>query len=198
MDDAAISSETYTYVVTSLDRLHNESEASKSSIEKAVGLGITKGYENGTFRPQAEVTRAQFITLLMRAFKEETSETAALNYKDKNDIPVWAAEAIKGALAAGYINGYEDGTFRPNAPVTRSEITALIVRMAGLKPVQDAQITFVDGEHAPDWARGYIAAAVNAGLIKGRSGNRFAPNDTATRAEAVALILALLDYNKQN
>ncbi|RIX53971.1 SpoIID/LytB domain-containing protein [Paenibacillus nanensis] len=166
----------------------------KAAIERAVELGIVLGYEDGTFRPEAKVTRAQFVTLLMRAFPVETNKANVKPlFADHDSIPDWALDAVMQAAAAGYIQGYEDGSFRPDEPISRSEITALIVRFAGLEPIEDAELAFEDGDSAPAWARGYIAAAVEAGLIQGKGNNRFGPNDDSKRAEAVVLLLALLD-----
>ncbi|RJE89717.1 SpoIID/LytB domain-containing protein [Paenibacillus sp. 1011MAR3C5] len=165
----------------------------KASIEEAVKRGIVMGYEDGTFRPQAQVTRAQFITLLMRAFDGEISRSAAPAFKDSSDIPDWAMASVKKAVAAGLITGYDDGTFRPGKAISRSEMTALIVRIAGLEPIEDANLSFSDSDSIGDWARGYIAAAVEAGLMQGKGNNRFAPNDRTTRAEAVVLLLAWLN-----
>ncbi|MDQ6420637.1 family 10 glycosylhydrolase [Paenibacillus sp. LHD-117] len=169
----------------------------EDAIKRAVKLGIVQGFDDDTFRPQREVTRAEFVTLLMRAFPQENSANAETStFKDVSSIPDWAKEAVDQAVSAGLIDGYDDGTFRPGDPITRSEITALIVRAAGLQPVPDAELAFVDADEAPAWARGYIAAAVDAGLMQGRGGNRFAPNAHATRAEAVVLLLALLDRDE--
>jgi len=170
----------------------------KASIEEAVKRGIVMGYEDGTFRPQAQVTRAQFITLLMRAFEGEAAGSAAPAFKDSSAIPDWAMDSVKKAVAAGLITGYDDGTFRPGNAISRSEMTALIVRIAGLEPIQDANLSFSDSDSIQDWARGYIAAAVEAGLMQGKGSNRFAPNDMTTRAEAVVLLLAWLDQDQDN
>lgn len=166
----------------------------KEAIESAVSLGIVTGFEDGMFRPEASVTRAQFVTLLMRAFPIETAAAAEqAAFADADAIPAWALEAVMAAASAGYIEGYEDGAFRPGDHISRSEIAALIVRFAGLEPIEDAELPFEDGELAPGWARGYIAAAVEAGLMEGKGSNRFDPIHDASRAEAVVLLLALLE-----
>ncbi|WP_165861229.1 family 10 glycosylhydrolase [Paenibacillus paeoniae] len=167
----------------------------KASIEEAVKRGIVMGYEDGTFRPQAQVTRAQFVTLLMRAFEGESAAAPAVSFKDEGSIPDWAKASVKKAVALGLLTGYADGTFRPDKAISRSEMTALIVRIAGLEPIEDATLSFADSDNVADWARGYIAAAVEAGLMQGKGNNRFAPNDRTTRAEAVVLLLAWLNQN---
>ncbi|GKU79965.1 hypothetical protein L3i20_v243620 [Paenibacillus sp. L3-i20] len=169
----------------------------KEAIKRAVKIGIVKGFDDNTFRPQREVSRAEFITLLMRAFPSSESSTSTLGFTDTKDIPTWALASIKNAVSAELITGYDDNSFKPNKPITRAEMTALIVRVAGLQPISDSSLTFIDKDKMPSWARGYIAAAVKAGFMQGRSGNKFAPAAMSTRAEAVVLLLAVLDYKEK-
>lgn len=101
-------------------------------------LGIVKGYEDGTFRPNQPVSRAEFVVLLSRIHELEAGE------KSFPDVPKthWAYDAIAAAGAAGWINGYEDGTFRPNESVTRIEAVKMINNMLGWSCDRD----FVDNE----------------------------------------------------
>lgn len=101
-------------------------------------LGIVKGYEDGTFRPNQPVSRAEFVVLLSRIHELEAGE------KSFPDVPKthWAYDAIAAAGAAGWINGYEDGTFRPNESVTRIEAVKMINNMLGWSCDRE----FVDNE----------------------------------------------------
>lgn len=101
-------------------------------------LGIVKGYEDGTFRPNQPVSRAEFVVLLSRIHELEAGE------KSFPDVPKthWAYDAIAAAGAAGWINGYEDGTFRPNESVKRIEAVKMINNMLGWSCDRD----FVDNE----------------------------------------------------
>ncbi|CAH0118390.1 hypothetical protein PAE9249_00877 [Paenibacillus sp. CECT 9249] len=164
----------------------------KEAIEKAVRLGFVTGYEDGTFRPNAEVTRAEFAAMLARAMKWE-GDGASLSFADRDAIPAWAGTSVAGAVKAGMIQGYDDNTFRSARNVTRAEIAAMIVRALGLKVNPDAELTFADTDRVPAWAVPYVAAAAEAGLMQGRGNNQFAPGDNAARAEAVTLILAMLE-----
>lgn len=169
----------------------------KDAILRAVELGFVTGYEDGTFRPQGQVTRAEFVTMLMRALAQADLAAGAggeIDFADSASIPAWARSFVMQAVEAGIVTGYDDNTFRPKQRISRAEIAAMAVRAVSLQPDPDAALTFADADSAPKWSRGYIAAAAEAGLMKGRGGNSFAPNDFTTRAEAVVLILALLDY----
>ncbi|NIK78748.1 hypothetical protein FHS15_003894 [Paenibacillus castaneae] len=165
----------------------------KASIEEAIKLGFITGYTDGTFRPNAQTTRSEFATMLSRALKLE-GEGEELTFADLDQIPAWARPYIARTTAAGILQGYEDHSFRSDRNITRAEMAVMIVRALGYKVDSNAQTTFADTDTIPAWAKPYVAAAYEAGLIKGRGNNLFAPNENATRAEAVTMILALLKY----
>ncbi|WP_313639680.1 S-layer homology domain-containing protein [Paenibacillus sp.] len=164
----------------------------KASIAKAVELGFVSGYENGTFRPNGTVTRGEFATMLARALKLDSVDSE-FSFTDQGQTPVWAQPFIQALSKAGFISGYEDGTFSANNKITRSELVVLIVRALGLEVNPKATLAFVDADQTPAWAKPYVATAAKAGLIKGNGNGKFNPNASSTRAEAVTLILAMLN-----
>ena len=95
----------------------------QSQIEKAFAQGIVSGYPDGTFKPDQNVSRAEFVTMVNNAFgfKAETS-TYFTDVKDTD----WFAGQISRAKAAGYISGYEDGSFKPNNYISRQEVASII------------------------------------------------------------------------
>lgn len=163
----------------------------KVSIENSVELGFVSGYEDGTFRPNGTITRGEISAMLARALKLEPVNTGFI-FADQSQTPVWAQPYIQALAKAGYISGYEDGTFRANKDITRSELVVMIVRARGLEVHPNAALTFKDADQVPGWAKPYVATAEEAGLIKGNGLGKFNPNAAATRAEAVTLILAML------
>ncbi|MNG21724.1 Endo-1,4-beta-xylanase A precursor [compost metagenome] len=96
-------------------------------------------------------------------------------------------------MNAGIINGYADGTFRPDATITRAEMAVMIARALQLSGDAAANAGFNDDAAIPQWSRDAVDALKQEGLINGRSGNLFVPNGTATRAEAAVLLLRLLE-----
>lgn len=160
----------------------------EASIQQAVALGFINGYPDGTFRPNAEITRAEFIVMLAKALKLQ-GRGQAFNFSDQADIGQWATQAIAQAVEAGIINGYTDGTFRPNAKISRTEMVLMAVRALKLNAEVVDQTSFKDDADIPQWAKASIEAAVKQGLVNGVGANRFAPNHTATRAESVMLLL---------
>ncbi|MFF2090625.1 S-layer homology domain-containing protein [Paenibacillus sp. NPDC058174] len=163
----------------------------ESGIERAIDKGFVNGYADGKFRPDNKTTRAEFITMLARALDLPAAGKNS-SFTDQGAIPQWAQETIAKAVELGLIGGYDDGTFRANEQISRAEMAVIIVRAAGLKVEPNASLSFADAGQVPAWAVPYVAAAYKAGYISGVGQNRFAPNASATRAEAVTLILKLL------
>lgn len=170
----------------------------KSSIERAAALGIITGYDDGTFRPQAKVTRAEFTAMITRAFALQSTNGVTPKFADADKIPSWASTFVAEAAAAGVVSGFADGTFRPDQLITRAEMTAIIVRAAGIATNPAAQPTFADASQVAAWAKPAVAAAVEAGIVKGSAGNRFAPLDQASRAEAAVMLVGAVEYKKAN
>ncbi len=161
-------------------------------IDQAVQLGIVQGYSDRSFQPDKTVSRQELISMLVRALKP-SNEATMTDFADQTQIGAWAADAAKSAVQAGWITGYSDGSFRPQAHMTRAELTAVIVRAANLSVKSGENTGFADDERIPVWARGYAAAAAEGGLIEGRGGNRFVAEGLVTRAEAAVMIVRLLE-----
>ncbi|MEK0315050.1 InlB B-repeat-containing protein [Cohnella sp. 56] len=170
----------------------------EASIKQAVSAGIVKGYPDNTFKPGRTVTRAEFAVMLMNALKPQ-GDGAALTFTDKEKIGSWAQKSIAQAVYAGIISGYEDGSFRPNAEITRAEMAAMIAKALGLGLTGGTNETpgFVDDKDIPDWAKGAVATIKNLGIIQGKGANQFAPGDKMTRAEAVTVLLKMLEQKSK-
>lgn len=169
-----------------------EGHWAKAVIDKAVQLGIADGYSDGTFKPNAVITRSQFSVMLSRALKLPAS-SAASSFVDQAAIPAWATEHINAAVAAGLMDGYSDGTFKGDNNISRTEMAVIIARAAQLEVTNGASVNFADAANIPAWAQKEVAAAVEAGLIGSKGNNRFEPAASATRAEALTIIVRLLE-----
>ncbi|WP_141502359.1 S-layer homology domain-containing protein [Paenibacillus luteus] len=172
-----------------------EGHWAKSSIERAAALGIIRGYIDGTFKPSRNVTRAEFVTMLARGLNVASDSTSSeLLFKDSDKIGKWAIPFVSIAAAEGWIKGFDDNTFRPNQPITRAEMTTIAARLLKLNTTESGTIAFDDAASIPSWARPYVWAAVNAELVNGRGKNLFVPAAYTSRAEAVTLVLRIVDY----
>ncbi|MBP1990539.1 S-layer homology domain-containing protein [Paenibacillus eucommiae] len=168
-----------------------------ADVEMLANKLIVNGVTDNTFAPDNRITRAEFAALLVRSLglvevNEETSYT---------DVAAgdWYAGAVSTAQKAGLISGYEDGTFRPNAGITREQMVTMIVRALKLggKEVQadvSALGKFSDRDAIADWAQDAVAQAVAAGIIEGIAGATFAPQENATRAQGASMLKRMLQY----
>ena len=120
------------------------------------------GYPDGTFRPNANITRAEFAAILSRLAGVKSSYTASLT-----DIAGhWAASAISAVSAKGWVTGYPDGSFHPNANITRAEAMAMINRMLGRLPASTSDLlrgmkTFSDNLDTAKWYYLHVQEATN-------------------------------------
>ncbi|WP_239615574.1 S-layer homology domain-containing protein [Cohnella mopanensis] len=163
----------------------------EANIKEAVKQGIVIGYTDGTFKPNATVTRAEFAVMLNNALKP-TGQAAELSFADKAKIGAWAREAIAQAVQANIIKGFTDGTFRPNAELSRAEMAAIVAGALKLTAEANTATSFVDDKLIPSWAKGAIGALTKLEVMQGKGGNKFDPNATTTRAEAVTVLLKML------
>jgi len=164
----------------------------ESEICEAAKLGIVEGINAYTFLPNANVTRTEFAVMLLRVLKiDADKEVAALPFSDQTDIPKWARLAIQAAVAKGALSGYPDGTLRPVRTVDRSEMAAMVAKAMKWKAGSESGPLFSDEASIPGWAKGHVYAAREHGVLTGRDGNRFAPSELTTRAEAAVVLLRL-------
>jgi hypothetical protein len=135
--------------------------------------------------------------MLMNAFKPQ-GEGAALTFTDTAKIGAWAQKSFAQALYAGIISGYEDGSFRPDAEITRPEMAMMISKALGQSGGAATATGFADDKDIPDWAKGAVAAMNKLGIIEGKGTNQFAPGDKTTRAEVVTVLLKMLEQKSKS
>lgn len=193
-----LSNETYTLTVSGSRVTMNGKAYSPVTIvnRKAAELNRTDhfaflvGYTDGTFGPERNMTRAEVTTMFARLLTEqiEADKTYSNTF---SDVPkgCWAANYIGYMQQFGIITGYSDGSFRPDAPVTRAEFAAIASRFEKLT---EGSKSFTD---VPDtyWAARYINFAATRGWVTGYSDGTFKPENTITRAEVAAVTCRLLE-----
>ena len=193
-----LSNETYTLTVSGSRVTMNGKAYSPVTFvnRKAAELNRTDhfaflvGYTDGTFGPERNMTRAEVTTMFARLLTEqiEADKTYSNTF---SDVPkgYWAANYIGYMQQFGIITGYSDGSFRPDAPVTRAEFAAIASRFEKLT---EGSKSFAD---VPDtyWAARYINFAATRGWVTGYSDGTFKPENTITRAEVAAVTCRLLE-----
>ena len=146
------------------------------------------GYEDGTVRPGANITRAEVATIFFRLLTDETRESYWSQSSGFTDVAsgAWYNNAVSTLTRAGILDGYEDGSFRPNASITRAEFTKIAVSFFEYEDIS-AENIFTDVA-AGSWYENFVAVAAKLGLIEGYAGNVYRPNESITRAEACTII----------
>lgn len=163
------------------------------SIKLFTKLGIVRGYEDNTFKPDKAITRGEFAVMITKLFPlSRGSDTA-----DFSDLANgWAKEAVQTLASNGILSGYEDGTFRADRRITREEMVAILARIVNLNQEQrTGTANFQDIDHS--WAKDQIEQASKAGIISGKRADKFAPEAGATRAEALAVLERTLRLNPE-
>ena len=148
------------------------------------------GYPDGMVYPQKNITRAEVATIFFRLLKDETREanmTKSNGYNDMKD-GAWYTCAVSTLSKMGIIKGYEDGSFKPDASISRAEFAAIAARF---DPDGDkTPATFSDV--SSHWAKDEISIAANHGWIKGYEDGSFKPDQKITRAETMTLVNRVL------
>ena len=149
------------------------------------------GYEDGTFRPDSPITRAEATVVLWRMlpiFQQQPYSTHA-HYSDVPD-GLWYSYAINRMAELHILDGYEDGTFRPDEPITREQFAVIVCKFFEF----DERLSnnpFSDVEES--WAYNYILTIVEHGLMIGYEDGAFHPKEALSRAEAITVINRVLN-----
>ncbi|CAH1217296.1 hypothetical protein PAECIP111893_04251 [Paenibacillus plantiphilus] len=154
---------------------------------------IIEGTSATTFSPSKDLTRAEFVALLVRALDLKATKQAA--FSDVAD-QAWYAEAVAAASEAGLVTGDDKGKFNPSAKVTREEMAVILIRAyekkTGKKAEQAGNASLKDSDSISAWAKSSVSQAVALGLLQGRDGGLFAPKASLNRAEGAQVIHSLI------
>ena len=159
--------------------------------------GVTTGYADGTFRPDQNITRAQFSVMLYRCLGLDESRYAGveLPFADLDKIADYAVPAIKALYSEGVINGSKgkDGQiyFNPNAPLTRAQASAMIGRTQE-KGYATVELTFTDAGKIPAYATFYIQTMAAQGILGGYADGSFKPNNNISRGQMAKILYNLM------
>lgn len=162
----------------------------EKEIKEWMSNNLINGYPDGTFKPNKNITRAEFMSLVNKAFGY--TKTSNITYLD---VPSnsWYAEVVAIAKGAGYIGGYPDGTMKPNSPITRQEASTIIMKIKGLSEDVKGISKFKDEDSIPNWSKGAIGAVASDGIMGGYPDGTFKAESPIKRAEAVVALNNALD-----
>ncbi len=165
------------------DLIH--AEWARTAVEAMCKKNIISGYGDGTFKPNNNITRAEFIKILVVAVGIEMNVSA----EEFADVPAdaWYRPYVNAARAAGLITGDDNNCFNPNAPITREDMAVMIYRSYKLSGT-DYQLNFNDAEDISPYAREAVAFLNSKGVINGIGNGIFAAKNNATRAQAAQML----------
>ena len=171
---------------------YTENTYKTATLNKTDHFAFLKGYPGGGFAPGRNMSRAEVTTMFARLLTEqmEANKSYPASFSDVTSAH-WAANYIGYMEQFGIVRGYSDGTFRPNAPITRAEFAAICCRFEQLT---DGTAAFTDVP-ASHWAAKSIAYAATRGWVTGYADGTFKPGNNITRAEVAAVTCRLLERN---
>ncbi len=171
-----------------------ESRWSYPYIQQLYDAGVVSGTSATTFEPTANVTRAQFVTMLAGL---QGADVSAYTSDKFSDVPAgaWYAPYVNWAAENGVVHGVSDTAFAPDAEISRQDMAAMLYRYAGQFGIQlgtgNPAITFTDEADIADYALPAVEALQRAGIISGMPDGSFRPRDTATREQACVTLCLL-------
>jgi hypothetical protein len=154
------------------------------------------GYPDGNFMPNGNITRAETAALLVRTMTTEFgvgAKRASADITDKlSDVSpgTWHYDYIATAYSYGLVQGFPDGSFRPNDPITRQELAVMLARTTAI--LTGGNLPFADAASVSDWAFDYLYTAFVQGWMHGDAAKTFRPHSPITRAETAAAVSRVL------
>ncbi|CAH1214570.1 Beta-hexosaminidase [Paenibacillus plantiphilus] len=172
----------------------NHSRWAEDSIHYLAQRGTIAGYGNGQFKPSSSITRAQAVTYLIREMYPDRKYTMSeVQYRDLPRTHMFYGE-VAVATSLGLIGGFDDGTFRPDAPISRAETAAILSRFYKLEPGSEPSSKLTDiNEH---WASEPILLLASNGLVGGYADATFRPNRSVSRAEYAVFLTRIIRFER--
>ncbi|HBY21005.1 MAG: hypothetical protein A2Y24_07390 [Clostridiales bacterium GWE2_32_10] len=163
----------------------------KSNVEQLVGSGIVNGYEDGTFKPNTTITKAQFVKMVI----------TSIGYKDLQlGKDYWASAYIKKAMQLGILSPREINVAEYESPIIRADMAIIITRALQeeySENLQDYAILLKDYDSIKELYKTYILKAYSKGILGGYEDGEFKPSNSLTRAEASVVIIRMIDESKR-
>ena len=154
-------------------------------------LGIIEGYEDGTYRPNIEVNRAEFTKMVLAAFDIDVPETVDEAPFSDVETGLWYTPYIAKAKELGIVEGYADGTFRPTATVNRVEALKIVLEASGLA-IEGGEMVFPDTIDGA-WYEKYVAFAQLMEVVGGYSDGTFGPENSLLRSEVAKIVWNVME-----
>lgn len=154
-------------------------------------LGLVSGYPDGTFQPDAPLTRAE-ATALLGNLALPTVNQKETTFSDVSKMD-WFYDAVDDAVKSGLVSGYEDNTFLPQKNITRFEAISIVSKLITGEGQNTVQLPYLDRESIPFWVNGAVRNLYAAGVIDAYDGNRIEGSTAVTRSEMVRMLYKVLE-----
>lgn len=168
-----------------------------ANVNKAHEYGLMSGTAKGWFEPQREITRAEFTTIVCRILGLDTEADFDQKFTDVKPSD-WHYKYVMAAHQAGYVNGMSETTFAPSNYITREEIAVMVSRILNVTGNEADVYQFADGTSVAAWARIYVAAVNQTGIMKGDQFNQFLPKSKVNRQTVATIAVRLYEYIGNN
>lgn len=199
-DSASITS-AGSYVVALNTLTFNDVEARsglQQELDVLLGRDAISGFPDGGFHPDANVTRAQFVKMLVLSLGLPVPTTPTSAGFSDVDPSAWYAPYVDAAVTANLVKGVTAETFEPAASITRAQVAVMVVRaMNGYTPANPLLVQFTDQAQIPAWALQDVMAGAEAGIVQGLPNGAFDPQGLATRAQTAVMVANLVTVTNQ-
>lgn len=170
---------------------------SESYVNRLSDMDVISGYDDGTFRPDAPITRAELLKIALLAFGHDVEDnSSSITFSDVNSTD-WYADVIIYADEADIVDGYADGSFLPNNNINRAEALKIILEAKGGITLEDVTPNFSDVNAVTDWFAAYTSWGLSNDIIAGYDDGTYRPGQNITRAEASKIVLEVLDFESE-
>lgn len=155
-------------------------------LDKMVNWGFMRGDIQGNLRPDNNITRAEFVTIINRAFGYKKIGTTPFKDVKESD---WYSDDVAIAYNVGYINGTSKSTFSPTKEITREEAAVILARNLMMQASVGESTSFTDSRELSSWSRGLVDTAASYKLISGYPDGSFRPHNPITRGETAIMVV---------
>ena len=159
--------------------------------------GVFNGYDDSSFKPEIDITRQEIAVTIIRSLGLQTGVTTRKAFADLEDIGAWAMESVYLCDQLGIMVGYDDGSFKPQQPISREEFAVVLSRVLTVnRPT--LELPFKDSDSVAWWSRAGVEKAYTCGLIKGyEEDNSFRPTNAISRAEVATMLYRFMAVEKK-
>ncbi|UVI29934.1 S8 family peptidase [Paenibacillus spongiae] len=168
----------------------------ESPIVQLSSLGIIGGSGSYRFNPDRSITRAEAVSMLARTLSPAAAKAGPMSFTDVK-TGHWANASIMRSVRSGWVGGYVDGTFKPDQPITREEMAVILSRAWELREVRPTRSPFGDVDQKR-WSSAALNTMKLKNWVSGYQGNRFMPEETASRAEFAAVLQRALGSSSKD